>query len=143
MMDLNLQNKRNKEIVKLITEDEGDHIDEEIEFKVFSLAKNLKKNQIINPVKPRRGTDVKSQTEPVNQSSISKKTIKINFNQNRNTYSDFSLEVDTELSMEELVKQIEERRVVRIISIFVLYIFAYQRLCLVCPIRHADHSRVS
>jgi len=58
MADLNLKDEQSKKLIKLISDEDIDSIEEEIEFKVFRLAKSLKQKNITK-------TSLSSQTEPI------------------------------------------------------------------------------
>ena len=45
-MDLDLKTQPNKELVKMITDDEGEEIEDEVESQLFLLAKKLKRQRV-------------------------------------------------------------------------------------------------
>ena len=109
MMNLNLQDKKNKEIVQLVTTKEGVEIDEEVEFKVFSLAKKLKNTGITKPT-PLLTSEISSQPR---NSFAPAPTVNINFHFNNHHDVNFTIGVNTSLSVDELIDQVFAKRQVK------------------------------
>ena len=108
MMDLNLQDKKNKEIVQLMTTKEGVEIDEEVEFKVFSLAKKLKNTGITKPI-----SQLTSKISSQQQNPFTARTVYINFHFNNHHDVNFIIRINTRLSVDELIEQVFEQRQVK------------------------------
>ena len=91
-MNLNLTTDENKSVVKLLTDDEGDEIEDEIKAKVVVLAMNLKRKK------------------------ITEQPVKIHFY--TGTTWMFSLYVDTSQTVDQLIQQVQTERRVFIFFLF-------------------------
>merc|ERR1712131_170011 len=100
MTKLNLRDEQNQQLIKLISDEDIDTIGEEMEFRLFQLAKGLNQKKI-----------TKSSVEalPTNQTPTTKTVVKINFKSDY--FPTFTFEVDTAKSVEDLILLLESKRI--------------------------------
>ena len=68
MRDLNLNDERNQEMIKLISDEDIETIEEELEFKIFKLTKRLKQKKITK--------STAKLSKPVSQPAVQAKPVK-------------------------------------------------------------------
>ena len=101
MADLDMKEEQNKQLIKLISEKDIESIEEEVEFKVFKLAKSLKRKKI---------------TKSSSSSRLAKRpcrVITIAFHRNSHPAPIFSFDVKACCSVDELIQQVQSKRNVR------------------------------
>ena len=104
MADLNLRDETNKQLIKLISNDHIETIEEEIEFKLFKLAKKMKQDGLTKAV----GNQITQTT----QLPTLAKDIKIRF-QCFNATANFFMTINVGYSIEEMINQVNAKRLVR------------------------------
>ena len=107
MVLLNLKDEQNKQLIKLVSDEEVESVEEEMEFKIFKLVKSLNQRKITNPISSAR------QTSRLETQSTQCKTVNINFHYDKCTTKIFDFDVKTSISVAELFEQIQLRRTVR------------------------------
>ena len=112
MTDINLKDEQNQKMIKLICDEDIETIEEEVEFKIFKLAKSLKQKKITKSP----AEQSKSAPQPVVQVSEPQKEIKINFYRlNLRDVSlshEFTFSIDTSTSVDHLIKQLTAKEIV-------------------------------
>ena len=107
MVLLNLKDEQNKQLIKLVSDEEVESVEEEMEFKIFKLVKSLNQRKITNPISSAR------QTSRLETQSTQCKTVNINFHYDKCTTKTHNFDVKTSISVAELFEQIQLRRTVR------------------------------
>ena len=118
MTDLNLKDEQNRQLINLISDEDIETIEEEVEFQIFKLVKKLKQ------MKTNEKSIVLSKTElkpdvPETESRIPEtKDLTIEFHDNFiRSSATFSLVINTGCSVTQLIEQVQDKRKV-IINIF-------------------------
>ena len=119
MTKLNLKDEKNKQLIKLISDEDIETIEEELEFKIFKLAKSLNQNKITKPSvsSSNQAPKLVAQDMTTSQASMAKKSIKLKvFNGygrlNNRIY--YTYEVNTTDSVEKLLGMVTKSRIVSI-----------------------------
>ena len=121
MADLDLKVEQNKQLVKLISDEDIEKIEEEIQFEVFKLVKKLKRKQI---TKSSNSSLKRSSTG--SQKATPGKRVSLQFCVNYAHYGNmenraFVFDVKTDSTVDQLIEQLEAKRLVRKIVSFVLF----------------------
>ena len=109
MTHLNLRDEQNKQLIKIVSNEDINSIEEEIEFKIFKLAKSLNQRKITKSTSSPKPVQKATQE----QASRSDRTVMINFHCNEDTDANYltTFKVNTSWSVDELIEQIKSKSV--------------------------------
>ena len=116
MRDLNLNDERNQEMIKLISDEDIETIEEELEFKIFKLTKRLKQKKITKlsanlpkSVSPKPANQAKPVQAPKPQSDVKIKFYDYNLSPGNFPHI-FTFSINTSTSVDQLIEQLEKKR---------------------------------
>ena len=103
-MNLNLKEEPNAELVKMITDEEGEEVEDEVTSQLILLARKLKRNEITQ-------TQVNMPQAPV--FSFAARMVKINFytTKDRAPIYKFTMDVDLNDRVDQLILKVQTKRV--------------------------------
>ena len=116
MVDLDLTDEQSKQLIGLVPNENNEDLADEVEFRVFQLAKKLKKNQSTISSSTEENSQTKSEppTETDVQSTLST-TVKIKFYCRISValargFNYFTLDVDMNSTVDQLIKKLNSKR---------------------------------